>query len=192
MNKDKNMKYTCDWASEMEKNLNVKTAEKSKQQTLIAIACLSGAAELMETHDMEVAAEVLTQVIEKISGMDAPVLSQNKSYNTYGDLKDIIVEKLLVRIEETEKRHGAKRDPSYKFFYDHNLKDGWEDVVIEKLFHYKPADIFKFFASNSVSTNPDDFPMTDNIIAAIYQSGNKQFSDIVDSMGGTRDVGNKE
>ena len=61
------MKYTCDWAAEMEKNLNVKMAEASKKNTVAAIACLASAAELMETHDMEVAAEVLTQVMEKLS-----------------------------------------------------------------------------------------------------------------------------
>jgi hypothetical protein len=61
------MKKTYDWAAEMEKNLNIKNASLPLAKTASALACLDEAAELMETHGMLVAAEVITQVMAKLS-----------------------------------------------------------------------------------------------------------------------------
>jgi len=62
--------FTDELAAEMEKNLNVVEADDSKKNTLIALANLELAAELLENGDMVVEAGLVTDVMEKVAGVE--------------------------------------------------------------------------------------------------------------------------
>jgi hypothetical protein len=62
--------FTDEIAAEMDKNLNVVEADEQKKCALIALANLELAAELLEKSNMVEAADLVTNVMEKVAGVE--------------------------------------------------------------------------------------------------------------------------